>query len=322
VLIAGGRYPFTAQADSATWDPTSGTFTAGPSMATARVQFPAVTLATGRVLVAGGLLGGPTYLTSSELFGDLCGNGTIDAAEQCDPPSLCCSASCRFTPSGSVCRPVAGPCDETETCSGSSAACPADAVSTSTTICRPGAGACDAAEHCDGATVTCPADGLMASGSVCRPAEGACDVAETCDGAAPACPADVLAAASTTCRASSASCDPAESCDGVAAVCPPDVTTCAPSDAATPDAGSTPTDAGSVVVDAGVDGGARDAGTSASDAAAVVDAAVDAPPVAGSCACSAAVPRETTSGVLVVMAALAFVARRRRASISRTGGSR
>jgi hypothetical protein len=49
---------------------------------------------------------------------------------------------------GSTCRSSAGVCDVAETCTGSSATCPADVFSTSATVCRSAAGVCDLAENC------------------------------------------------------------------------------------------------------------------------------------------------------------------------------
>src|SRR5690606_29232871 len=58
--------------------------------------------------------------------------------------------TCSFSPATTVCRASAGPCDAIETCSGTSAACPADAFLPQTTVCRASAGVCDVAEQCTG----------------------------------------------------------------------------------------------------------------------------------------------------------------------------
>ena len=44
------------------------------------------------------------------------------------------------------------------------------------TTCRASAGACDVAETCTGASAACPADALTPAGTVCRASAGACDV--------------------------------------------------------------------------------------------------------------------------------------------------
>lgn len=61
-----------------------------------------------------------------------CGNGTLEAGEMCDvgaangTPDSCCTATCLFAPSTSVCRASAGACDVAEMCTGTTLACPAD----------------------------------------------------------------------------------------------------------------------------------------------------------------------------------------------------
>src|SRR5439155_1556779 len=151
-----------------------------------------------------------------------CGNGVVEAAEACDDGNLangdCCSSACTIEAAGTVCRAAAGACDVQETCTGSSATCPADAKSTA--VCRPSAGICDVVESCDGVGNNCPADGFVASGTTCRAAAGVCDVAEKCTGSSASCPADAKSTA--VCRAAAGICDVAESCDGVANTCPAD----------------------------------------------------------------------------------------------------
>lgn len=91
----------------------------------------------------------PTKVTLSL---NMCGNGIVEAGEDCDPgegntspccdsstckftsnavcdpdSSECCTDSCQFAPATQVCRPAANPtCDTAESCTGSSAACPSD----------------------------------------------------------------------------------------------------------------------------------------------------------------------------------------------------
>jgi hypothetical protein len=128
------------------------------------------------------------------------------SADQCDDGSACtvdtCEEGfCRFRPgnAGATCRDVAGPCDVAETCTGTSATCPADVLWPPTTVCRPSAGSCDVAETCTGSDLTCPVDRFEAASTVCRSAAGDCDVSETCTGDSPVCPADTQKSEGDSC---------------------------------------------------------------------------------------------------------------------------
>jgi uncharacterized protein (TIGR03382 family) len=134
---------------------------------------------------------------------------------------------CAVLSSGTLCRPSAGPCDIAEVCSGSSAACPADAFVPSATLCRASAGDCDVAESCTGTSAGCPADAFAVS-TVCRASAGACDVAEVCSGASANCPTDAFADATTVCRPAMCVGSTAVSqatCSGASVLCPAEVTT-------------------------------------------------------------------------------------------------
>jgi len=191
----------------------------------------------------------------------VCGNGMIEGSEACDDgnttPGDCCSATCTIEPATTECRGSAGPCDVAESCTGSSAACPADtfAASTqsctgasqggacdkdsadhcsgtantcvdvfqgSTVVCRSGAGVCDVAESCTGSSAACPSDGFVAGGTQCRCAAGVCDVAEACTGTGPTCPENAFQPPTFECRAEAGECDIAENCSGTSAACPAD----------------------------------------------------------------------------------------------------
>src|SRR4029079_10317007 len=71
-----------------------------------------------------------------------CGNGTVDSGESCDAGAAhgtstsCCSATCTVVSSATVCPSAAGTCDVAESCTGSSANCPADTLTASGTVCR------------------------------------------------------------------------------------------------------------------------------------------------------------------------------------------
>lgn len=90
------------------------------------------------------------------ISGSQCGNGIVETGEDCDcggtagcgnnpccepttckfKPSAvcdpsnedCCTGTCQFASSGTVCRASTGTCDPQETCDGSTATCPADAT--------------------------------------------------------------------------------------------------------------------------------------------------------------------------------------------------
>jgi hypothetical protein len=147
--------------------------------------------------------------------------GVCDVTETCTGDTIVCPAD-SFASSATVCRSSAGVCDLAETCTGSSAPCPADARRPSGFVCRSTAGACDLAETCNGSTTTCPPDGFQSSGTVCRSAAGTCDLAEVCTGSGASCPANGFQPSGTVCRSTAGVCDVAESCTGSGAACPPD----------------------------------------------------------------------------------------------------
>jgi len=89
-----------------------------------------------------------------------CGDSAVDVDEQCDlgagngSAGSCCSATCQFRAGGSICRAAAGVCDESETCSGSSATCPADVLKPSGTTCPDDGDECTP-DECDGSSALC-----------------------------------------------------------------------------------------------------------------------------------------------------------------------
>ncbi len=157
---------------------------------------------------------------------EICGNGVLEGAEQCDDGNLtdgdCCSSTCTFESAATVCRASAGTCDVAETCTGSSGSCPVDGFESAATVCRGVAGICDVEETCSGVDAACPADDYASAAVVCRVSAGACDVTETCSGAGAFCPSDGFVAAATECRAAAGACDVAEACTGSDAACPTD----------------------------------------------------------------------------------------------------
>jgi len=149
-------------------------------------------------------------------------------ADEGDVPTVLngtCAYNGKAAPAGTICRLATDICDVSETCDGTSTACPLDKFVAATEVCRAKAGDCDEAELCTGTSAACPADKLLAKSAGCRPAVlGGCDVAEYCDGSHAVCPVDTFAPATTQCRASSDGnvCDPAEFCTGTSNACPAD----------------------------------------------------------------------------------------------------
>ena len=180
-------------------------------------------------------------------FEEACGNGVVDAGEQCDAgaangtPGACCSGGCMLAQAGHVCLDDGNPCTD-DVCDGASSSCthppnaaPCDdgVFCNGADVCRDGAcalhagdpcpgpdGDANCAESCDEAAKSCTAPDP--AGSTCRAAAGPCDVVERCDGTSAACPADGFLDAGTSCRAPAGPCDVAESCTGSAAACPRD----------------------------------------------------------------------------------------------------
>jgi hypothetical protein len=66
--------------------------------------------------------------STTVLFTPSCGNGAVNAGEQCDEgvdngtTTSCCTAGCQFRAGGETCRVSAGVCDPTEMCTGSTRA--------------------------------------------------------------------------------------------------------------------------------------------------------------------------------------------------------
>src|SRR5437867_4262751 len=143
--------------------------------------------------------------------------GECDVAEFCPGNGPDCPADAK-QPSGTACTDDGNPCT-TDTCDGANDACQHPAGNAGA-VCRASAGVCDPAESCTGTDAACPADAK--STAACRPAAGPCDVAESCDGVSNGCPADGFVAAGTACRPAAGQCDAAETCTGADAACPPD----------------------------------------------------------------------------------------------------
>src|SRR5207253_8509607 len=144
----------------------------------------------------------------------VCGNGAVETKEQCDQGAAngttasCCTSSCTFKTAGTTCRAATDVCDVAETCSGSSATCPADGFLSSSTVCRVAADECDLAENCPGNGPSCPTDAKKASGTACTSDGNACTL-DRCDGTNVTCQ-HPAGNAGAVCRATAGACDVAE----------------------------------------------------------------------------------------------------------------
>src|SRR5262245_48394068 len=76
--------------------------------------------------------------------------GACDGTDSCDAAGHCVDG---YQPATTICRAAAGQCDQAESCTGSSGACPADGFKPATTTCTgtSNGGACDGTDSCDGA---------------------------------------------------------------------------------------------------------------------------------------------------------------------------
>jgi hypothetical protein len=140
----------------------------------------------------------------------LCGNGVLDAGEQCESSSPCC-IGCRHAAAGAACASddnacTSDVCDATGTCT--HPPLPAD------TSCPDDGQGCTA-DRCDG-TGSCTHP-VLPAGSTCSPGGAPCRT--TCDGVDTACP---LAPAGTY----DPSCGRCEACDGSGACAPGRLTGC------------------------------------------------------------------------------------------------
>jgi len=89
-----------------------------------------------------------------------CGDEATDAGEDCDLGSSngsgasCCDTACQYRAPGQGCRASTGVCDAAESCTGSSADCPADALELSGTLCTSDGNTCTD-DQCDGVSPLC-----------------------------------------------------------------------------------------------------------------------------------------------------------------------
>ena len=138
----------------------------------------------------------------SAAVGTACGSSdatNCNAADSCDGAGTCID---RVKAAAAICR-IQGTnaiCDPPETCNGVTAACPANAFSSTSTPCGlADSAACNAADTCDGAGGC--VDRVKPAGTLCRVAgaDPTCDPAEACNGIVASCPANVFPTSATAC---------------------------------------------------------------------------------------------------------------------------
>jgi len=100
--------------------------------------------------------GPPPVLSTTGGVVAVCGNLIVEQGEACDGGE-CCSNTCTFKPSNSVCRAATGFCDEVEFCTGSSVTCPNDVFKAANTPCDENFGVCSVstARTCTGNSGLC-----------------------------------------------------------------------------------------------------------------------------------------------------------------------
>src|SRR5437867_3163720 len=127
-----------------------------------------------------------SWAASIATFRAACGDGHVDAGEQCDlgaqngQSGSCCTSSCTFVTAGSTCRASTGGCDPAETCTGSSDTCPPDALSPAGTVCHTATNECDLTDTCSGTSPTCPT-AVKLAGTACTDDGNPCTT-DTCNG--------------------------------------------------------------------------------------------------------------------------------------------
>ena len=122
-----------------------------------------------------------------------CGNGRIEAPEECDDGRNGnnddgCRDDCIFTcHNDTECNDGHG-CTQ-DLCNTSSHTCFA-MLKGNGVLCRDSAGICDVPEYCDDSSPDCPPDEFKPSTVECRPYAVSCDIVEYCTGSSAYCPPD------------------------------------------------------------------------------------------------------------------------------------
>ena len=144
----------------------------------------------------------------------VCGDGIVEAPEQCESGVCCDPTTCRYRQPPFVCHSISGDCDVPEICTGTSPDCPADIFRPMDYPCgNPSAVDCDSPDLCNGQG-SCVQKYKPAT-YVCRSAPGDCDVAESCTGTSTVCPANGYRPVDYPCGSQSdVDCDSPDLCNG------------------------------------------------------------------------------------------------------------
>jgi hypothetical protein len=113
-----------------------------------------------------------------------------------------------YATKGEPCRRAAGPCDETDVCSGIDIACPSDAFKPAGTLCQANAGPCSAPSSCTGGSSGCPS-AYFPDGTTCSDGN-ACTQGDTCH--AGACMGGTTVTCTPPDSFHTASCEPGTGC--------------------------------------------------------------------------------------------------------------
>jgi Reprolysin (M12B) family zinc metalloprotease/Disintegrin len=112
-----------------------------------------------------------------------CGNGVVEAGEQCDCGASNCGAR-DVCCNGASCQLMSGAtCSATQACC-SPSLCAPRALGTT---CRPARSSCDLGETCDGSSALCPADAYLPAGQACDDASGGLCYQGSCQARAAQC---------------------------------------------------------------------------------------------------------------------------------------
>src|SRR5262249_11356187 len=129
---------------------------AGISSATKNVTISAeyrIVSAVGSYSASGTLSSVTGWAAAITTYRSRCGNGIVDAGEQCDDGNSangdCCNASCQYEAAGGTCGGASSTCDPAHTCDGTGT-CQANYAPAGTACGSPAVTQCTNADTCDG----------------------------------------------------------------------------------------------------------------------------------------------------------------------------